>query len=96
MPTLMNQPTSKFAYALLFLMTFFSMGGPFLIGHVLKGGEHAGWPPDRPVEWVTFVAVTGIVIGLLMTILIYGLTFKRKLNRLMAERRESTGQGEPL
>jgi biotin transporter BioY len=56
------------AYVLFGLLTLATFGGYFLIGHVLGGGEHPGWPPDRPVEWAAFAGVTGAVVGLMLGI----------------------------
>jgi hypothetical protein len=62
-------------------MTVASMGGPFLIGTTLRGGDRPGWPPDRPVEWATFIGVTSAVALLMLVILIHGLSLHRKLSR---------------
>ena len=87
----MHQSPSKFAYVLLMLMSIFAFGGPFAIGRVLEGGEHGGWPPDRPVEWVTLVGVCGGVLVLMTTILAHGLTFQRRLARESARRKVEEG-----
>ena len=55
-------PTKVLPWALLGLMSFFSLVGPFLIFLVLKGGDREGWPPDRPVEWWAFGLITGLVM----------------------------------
>ena len=58
----MSRNVVRFAYLLLGLMTLVTFGGPFLIGRLLRGGPDPDWPPDRPVEWVAVVGVTGIVV----------------------------------
>jgi hypothetical protein len=58
---------------LLGLMTLATFAGPFVIGVVLRGGESKGWPPDRPVEWLTFFGITGAVVALLAACLTVGL-----------------------
>ncbi len=52
-------------FVLLGLMTATTMLGPFLIGFVLRGGDRASWPPDRPVEWATVLGISGAVLGLM-------------------------------
>lgn len=85
----MQQRPSNFAYVLLVLMSISSMGGPFMIGWILKGGEQTRWPPDRPVEWVIVIAVTGTVVVLMATILIHGFRLKRQFARQLAETKKN-------
>ncbi len=58
----MSRGILRFAYLLLGLMSLATFGGPFLIGAALRGGDSPKWPPDRPVEWVVFSGVTGVVV----------------------------------
>jgi hypothetical protein len=51
-------------YVVLGAMTVASFGGPFLMFAVVRGGNSAGWPPDRPLEWITIALVVGLVIAL--------------------------------
>jgi hypothetical protein len=53
---------SKLPFVLLGLMTLFSFGGPLAIGYVLAGGSSPRWPPDRAVEWATFIGVSAMVV----------------------------------
>jgi hypothetical protein len=50
-------------------MTASTLGGPLGIGYVLRGGESPNWPPDRPVEWLTFVAICVTVVALMLACL---------------------------
>jgi hypothetical protein len=50
-------------------MTVFTFGGPVLIGYVLGGGASPKWPPDRPIEWATFLGISGMVVILMMACL---------------------------
>lgn len=59
-------------FILLGLMTLFTFGGPVLIGLVLLGGPRPGWPPDRTVEWVTFVGTCSAVVALMVACLVSG------------------------
>lgn len=63
---------------LLGLMSVACFAGPFLIVLVLRGGRSEGWPPDRPVEWATFVGVTASVAVLMGACLTAGLWGRRK------------------
>ena len=60
---------SRLAYVLLACMTVGAFGGPFAIALVMRGGEQRYWPPDRPVEWWTFLGVTGLVTILMLACL---------------------------
>lgn len=56
----------RIAWALLGLMTLVTLGGPVGIWAVLRGGPSADWPPDRAVEWVTLIGLSGLVIALMV------------------------------
>ena len=60
-------------WILLGLLTLFSFGGPLPIFLVLRGGKQSGWPPDRPVEWATFVGICGAVVAMMSTCLVVGM-----------------------
>lgn len=56
----------KLPLVLLGFMTILAFLGPFAIWAVLRGGAHEQWPPDRPVEWITFVSTVGLVAALMV------------------------------
>lgn len=55
----------KLPFVVLGVMTVLVFAGPLVIWRVLQGGERMEWPPDRPVEWVTFVSIVGLVAALM-------------------------------
>jgi hypothetical protein len=57
---------SKAPLVLLGLMSLVTFSGPFAIFLVIRGGESAVWPPDRPVEWWTFGVVTLAVVAMMI------------------------------
>jgi hypothetical protein len=65
-------------------MTVFTFGGPVLIGYVLGGGDSPRWPPDRPVEWATFLGVSAMVVILMMACLALSLINRRAMVRKSA------------
>jgi uncharacterized membrane protein YedE/YeeE len=65
-----NPPVPRLPYFLLGAMTLVSVGGPFAMFLVIRGGIHPDWPPDRPVEWI----VIGLVIGLAVALFVACLT----------------------
>ena len=65
-------------WILLGLMTVFSMAGPFVIFLIFKGGDHEGWPPDRPIEWWALGLITGLVVVLLSACVTVGIWSPRK------------------
>jgi hypothetical protein len=76
----------RLPFVLLGLMTAFSFGGPLAIGFVLKGGASANWPPDRSIEWIVFVGVSGMVVGLMLACGSLALTTRKAI--------KSTAQGQ--
>ncbi|QEH32801.1 hypothetical protein OJF2_12850 [Aquisphaera giovannonii] len=58
------EPLPRLPYVLLIAMTAVSFGGPFVMLAAVRGGPNAGWPPDRPVEWVAIAAVMILFLGL--------------------------------
>jgi len=56
----------RLPFVLLVAMTVVSFGGPFVIVGVVRGGDSARWPPDRPVEWLTI----GLVLALFLTLFV--------------------------
>lgn len=64
-----DSPVRPVYWALLVLMTLASLGGPFLVWLVLRGGASDSWPPDRLVEWVVFSATCALVATLMLACL---------------------------
>lgn len=75
----MSKTTVRLAYALFFLMTLTSFGGPFLFGSILRGGASPDWPPDRPVEWVALAGTGGLVVALLLALTALGLVNMKEM-----------------
>ena len=65
-------------FVLLGLLTVATLGGPLAIFLTLRGGDSPHWPPDRSVEWWTFVVSTGAVVVLLSACLMLGLVRWRR------------------
>lgn len=61
-----NSAPPKGPLIMLGLMSVASLGGPFLIFLVIRGGQSPDWPPDRPVEWLTISLVTLSVVSLML------------------------------
>jgi len=59
-------PLPRLPYVLLAAMTVVSFGGPFVIVGVVRGGDSARWPPDRPIEWLTI----GLVLALFLVLFV--------------------------
>ncbi len=70
-------PVRKLPFILLGLMTALVFMGPFAIFLIMRGGTHGQWPPDRPVEWITFVAIVGLVAALMIACLGIGVLNRR-------------------
>jgi hypothetical protein len=79
-------PASKLPFVLLFLMTLAAFGGPVAIGLVLRGGPSPNWPPDRPVEWITFAGICSLVLGIMAVSVMILLKNQREAERLKRER----------
>ncbi len=76
----MSRETIRLAYVLLAIMSVTSFGGPFLLGSVLRGGDRPNWPPDRPIEWVAVIGVTGVVVAVMIGLSVLWLANKKSLN----------------
>jgi hypothetical protein len=59
-----NPDVPWFPYLLLGGLTLVTFGGPFAMLVVIRGGPSAGWPPDRPIEWITIGLVCGLAFAL--------------------------------
>ncbi len=64
MTTKTAAPLPRTPYILLIALSVVSFGGPFLMMGVIRGGPSAGWPPDRPIEWVTTAVVLVLFLAL--------------------------------
>ena len=62
----------KAPLVMLGLLSIAAFAGPFLIYLTIRGGDREVWPPDRPVEWVTLVGVSALVVGLMVGCLTSG------------------------
>ena len=62
----MTRKPSRLPLLILGAMTLLTFGGPVLIGYVLQGGPSPKWPPDRPIEWVTFIGISGMVVLMML------------------------------
>ena len=71
-------PLPRLPYVLLAAMTVVSFGGPFVIVGVMRGGERARWPPDRPMEWVTIGVVLALFLILFVACVSIRLWFRPK------------------
>jgi hypothetical protein len=71
----------KLPFVLLGLMTLFSFGGPLAIGYVLAGGSSPRWPPDRAVEWATFIGVSAMVVILMAACLSLALVNRKSMSQ---------------
>ncbi len=78
----MKQSPSLLAYGLLLATSVVSFGGPFLLMLVIGGGRNPKWPPDRPIEWITF----GVVMTIACVLFLLCLSI-----RLWLPRMQSTG-----
>ena len=87
----MTRRTLRLAYFLFGLLTINTFVSPFLLKMIVDRGEHPGWPPDRPVEWVAFVGVVGttvVILVALLRILLVTLKASRNDSQHQAERGE--------
>jgi len=71
-------PLPRLPYVLLVAMTVVSFGGPFVIVGVVRGGDSARWPPDRPLEWVTIGVVLALFLILFVACVSIRLWFRPK------------------
>ena len=80
-------PTPRLPWVVLGVMTLLTLGGPVAIGVVLRGGPRATWPPDRPVEWVAVLGISGMVLALMAVATGIAVSNNIKLARRTAARR---------
>jgi hypothetical protein len=67
-----NSPVPRVPYILLAAMTLISVGGPFAVYLVIRGGLRPDWPPDRLVEWIVISLVVGAAVALFVACLTIG------------------------
>lgn len=67
-----NPPIPRLPNVLLGAMTLVSVGGPFAVFLVMRGGLRAEWPPDRLVEWIVISLVIGLAVALFVACLTVG------------------------
>ena len=72
---------ARLPLVLLGLMTLVTFAGPFLIVFAVRGGPRPEWPPDRPVEWWTFAAVTAAFAALMLACLAVAFRLHRASSR---------------
>ena len=58
-------PLPKLPYVLLGLLSLLTFAGPFVIIVAVRGGKSPHWPPDRAVEWWTFILICLSVVVLM-------------------------------
>ncbi|HEV3166681.1 MAG TPA: hypothetical protein VGZ22_21830 [Isosphaeraceae bacterium] len=73
----MSQQPPRSPLVLLGLLTFATFGGPLIFGLILRGGQRASWPPDRPIEWVVLVLAVGVTGTLFVTTIAVSLLQQR-------------------
>jgi hypothetical protein len=83
-----DSPLPRLPYLLLGAMTLVSFGGPFVIVGVLRGGDSAHWPPDRPIEWL----VLGLILALVLVLFLACVSI-RLWYGLIAPPSERSGSG---
>ena len=91
----MTPKLPRLPFVLLGAMTAFTFGGPLAIGYVLRGGLSPNWPPDRPVEWITFVGISGMVVILMIACLSIGAINRRAMARGTASPKSEGTGAEP-
>lgn len=80
---------------LLVALTVLTLGGPFAIFAVLRGGEHRDWPPDRPVEWQVFSLVCGGYATLMVACVVLAAISLRRLKASQAQAPRSEADASP-
>ena len=68
---------NRLPYLLLGAMTLVSLGGPFAVFLVIRGGLRPDWPPDRLVEWIVLSLVVALVLALFLACLTLGWWYSR-------------------
>lgn len=74
----MKDRLSKAPFVLLGVLTILTVAGPLVISQTIRGGNRAGWPPDRALEWWTFGTVIGAYLIILAVCLAHGVAGWRR------------------
>ena len=61
-----SDPLPRLPSVLLIALSIVSFGGPFVMVGVIRAGGSPGWPPDRPIEWLT----AGVVLTLFLILFV--------------------------
>ena len=72
---------------ILAVMTLLCFAGPLGVWWVLQGGKSEGWPPDRPVEWISLIGSSGVVLAMMIVLLSMNL---RTTKAIQAEARSAS------
>ncbi len=85
----------RLPFILLGLMTLFSFGGPLLIGYVLAGGSSDRWPPDRTIEWATFIGISAMVAILMAACLSLALVHRKPMMKVKEATEVEASRSQP-
>lgn len=56
----MSQRPPRLPWILFALLSVVTFVGPFAIWLAIRGGDHDGWPPDRPIEWWMLLGIISL------------------------------------
>jgi len=87
----MTPKPHRLPFAILGAMTTLTFGGPLVIGYVLRGGPSSNWPPDRPIEWVTLLGISGMVVLMMLACVPLALANHKAMSRKAQSKPEKTG-----
>lgn len=62
----MSQRPPRLPWILFALLSVVTFAGPFVIWLAIRGGDHDGWPPDRPIEWWMLLGIIGLFAALMI------------------------------
>lgn len=71
-----SAPLPRLPYILLIALSIVSFGGPFVMVGMIRAGGSPGWPPDRPIEWVTGAVVLTLFLILFVACVSIGVWFR--------------------
>jgi hypothetical protein len=67
----------RLPFLLLGGLTLITVGGPFAMLMIVRGGPSARWPPDRAVEWIVIGLVFGLAVALFFACVSIGWWYPR-------------------